>query len=188
MAVSLVRRRFTVDEYYQMARAGILHEDDRVELIEGEILEMTPIGRRHAAGVMRISSLFWEHFRDAAAISVQNPVRLDARNEPQPDVALLRPRADFYEAGLPGPADVLLIVEVAEMSAALDRRVKLPLYARCGIPEVWLVEMSKQTVTAHRDPGPGGYKTVRTVRRGEAIAPLAFPDRELAVADMLGGR
>ena len=188
MAVSPVRRRFTVDEYYQMARAGILHEDDRVELIEGEILEMTPIGRRHAAGVMRISSLFWERFRDGAAISVQNPVWLDARNEPQPDVALLRPRVDFYEAGLPGPADVLLIVEVAETSAALDRRVKLPLYARCGIPEVWLVEMSKQTVTAHRDPGPGGYKTVWTVRRGEAIAPLAFPDRELAVADMLGGR
>ena len=188
MALSLVRRRFTVDEYHQMGRAGILHEDDRVELIEGEILEMTPIGRRHAAGVKRISRLFWQRFDDAAVISVQDPVRLDAHTEPQPDVALLRPRADFYEAGHPGPADILLIVEVAETSAALDRRVKLPLYARSGIPEVWLVELSKLTVTAHRDPGPGGYKTVRTVRRGETIAPLAFPDRELTVAEMLGGR
>ena len=188
MVLSLVRRRFTVDEYHQMGRAGILNEDDRVELIEGEILEMTPIGRRHAAGVMRISSLFWQRFGDAGVISVQNPLRLDAHTEPQPDVALLRPRADFYEAGHPGPADILLIVEVAETSAALDRRVKLPLSARSGIPEVWLVELSKRTVTAHRDPGPGGYKTVRTLRRGETIAPLAFPDRELTVGEMLGGR
>ena len=186
MALELVRRRFTVGEYYQMAQAGILGEDDRVELIDGEIVEMSPIGRRHAGRVNRLTQLFVRRLGDAAVVSVQNPVRLDEHNEPQPDVMLLRPRADFYEGSIPGPADVLLIVEVADTSAALDRRVKLPLYARSGVPEVWLVDLGKNTIRAHRDPTPGGYRTARTVRRGERIAPLALPDAELAAEEILG--
>ena len=186
MALQPVRRRFTVREYHQMGRAGILTEDDRVELVGGEIVEMTPVGRRHAACVKRLNRLFGQRFGDAALISVQDPVHLDDHTEPQPDVAFLRPRADFYAAGHPGPADILLIVEVAETSAALDRRVKLPLYARSGIPEVWLVDLDKETIRAYRDPSPGGYRTARTVGRGQRLAPLAFPDRELTVAEILG--
>jgi Uma2 family endonuclease len=169
-----------------MGRAGILTEDDRVELIDGEIVEMTPIGRSHAAGVKRISWHFWQRVGLVAVISVQDPVRLDEHNEPQPDVALLRHRADFYKAGIPQATDVLLLVEVADSSIAFDRRVKLPLYARSGIPEVWLVDLTKNTVGVYRDPGPKGYQTVRTLRRGDKVAPLAFPDQEFAVAAILG--
>ena len=112
--------------------------------------------------------------------------QLHVANEPQPDIMLLRPRADFYRAHIPGPADVLLVVEVAESSAALDRRVKLPLYARSGIPEVWLVDLGQETIGAYRDPSPDGYRTAQTFRRGERLSPAAFPELELAVAEILG--
>ena len=186
MALQLVRRRFTVAQYHQMGQAGILTEDDRVELLDGEIVEMAPVGRRHVACVIRLTSVFGKRLGDAVQISVQNPIRLDEHNEPQPDVVLLKPRPDSYEAGIPRPADVLLVVEVGDTSAALDRRVKLPLYARAGIPEVWLADLGKATIRVHRDPSPTGYRTVRTVRRGERLAPLAFPDCELAAVEILG--
>ena len=188
MALPLTRRRFTVSEYYRMAESGILTEDDRVELIDGEIVEMAPIGRRHAGGVNRVTDLFVYTFRDVAVTAVQNPVRLDEHSEPQPDVALLRRRADFYASGHPIPHDVLLLVDVADTSVAADRQVKIPLYARFGIPEVWLVGLDEDTITVYRDPSPAGYRTVLTVRRGESLAPLAFPDRLLAAADVLGSQ
>jgi Uma2 family endonuclease len=175
-----------VEEYEQMGRAGILGEDDRVELIDGEIVEMTPIGRRHASCVARLT----QHFaalalEGAAVIWVQNPVRLGKRSELQPDFVLLRPRPDLYASVDPAPADVLLLVEVADASIERDRRVKVPLYARAGIPEVWLVDLNQETVTAYRDPRRGGYHTARVVRRGDKLAPSAFPDCALAVADLL---
>jgi Uma2 family endonuclease len=186
MALQIVRRRFTVDQYYQMAEAGILKEDDRVELIEGEIVEMPSIGPGHAGSVNRLTARLAPGIGSRAILSVQNPLHLDEYNEPQPDVMLLRPRPDYYERSHPRPADVLLIVEVGATSAALDRRLKLPLYARTGIPEVWLVDLGKATVRVYRDPSPTGYRTARTYRRGERLAPLAFPDLELAVTDILG--
>ena len=186
MTLHPTRRRFTVAEYYRMAKAGILTEDDRVELIDGEILEMAPIGGRHAACVIRLDRLFQHLVGDAAVISVQNPVRLSEHAEPQPDLLLLRPRPDFYASGHPTPADVLLLVEVAETSSRYDRRVKMPLYARSGIPECWLVELDQATITVYRDPTPSGYGIVQTVRSGEKLRPLAFPDLELAVTDILG--
>jgi Uma2 family endonuclease len=186
MALQLVRRRFTVDEYYQMAEAGILHEDDRVELIEGEIVEMTPIGPGHASSVDDLAALLVLRIGNAAIVKIQNPVHLDDYNEPQPDIMLVRPRRDRYRRSHPQPADVLLVVEVGATSAAFDRRVKLPLYARFGIPEVWLVDLARATVRAYRDPTPTGYRTARTYRRGERLAPLAFPDLQLAVADIVG--
>jgi Uma2 family endonuclease len=186
MAVLLARRRFTVDEYYRMAEAGILTEDDRVELIEGEIVEMPPIGRRHAACVDGIAELFFRNFVDVARTRNQNPVRLSEYNEPEPDVALLRRRPDFYSSGHPTPEDVLLLVEVADTSLVMDRRVKMPLYARSGIPETWLVDLDAEAIFVHRDPSPDGYRTVQAVRPGETLAPLAFPDRPLAAADILG--
>jgi Uma2 family endonuclease len=186
MAVSLTRRRFTVSEYDRMAEAGILTEDDRVELIDGDIVEMAPIGQRHAGMVNRTTNLFVRSFADDAITAVQNPVRLGEHSEPQPDVALLRHRPDFYASAHPTPADVLLLVEVAETSVASDRQVKIPLYARSGIPEVWLVDLDQGTITVYREPSASGYGTVFTVRRGETLAPLAFPDRPVAAADILG--
>lgn len=185
MALDLKRRRFTVQEYHQMAQAGILGEDDRVELIEGEIVEMTPIGRRHASCVARLVHRFGRELRDAAVIWPQNPVRLGEDSEPEPDLALLRPRADFYASGHPGPEDVLLLVEVADSSADPDRRVKVPLYARSGIQEVWLVDLEQETVTIYRDPAPDGYRTAQVVRRGDELAPAAFPHVTLKAADLI---
>jgi Uma2 family endonuclease len=186
MAVEIKRRLFTVDEYSRMAEAGILGADDRLELIDGEIIEMTLIGRLHAAAVDRLMKLFITTFGNEATIRGQNPVVLGGYSEPQPDLALLRPRADFYAAGHPGPADILLLVEVADTTAASDRRVKVPLYARNGVPEVWLVDLEAETIIAYRGAAPDGYRTVQVARRGDELAPTAFPDRWLAVADMLG--
>ncbi|MBI4319246.1 MAG: Uma2 family endonuclease [Chloroflexi bacterium] len=186
MALQLTRRRFTVSEYHQMAEAGILGEDDRVELIDGEVTEMTPIGRRHAACVARLNKLFVQLLGDAAVVWPQNPVDVSEWSEPQPDLALLRPSADFYAAGHPTPVDVLLLVEVAERSAGQDRRIKVPLYSRSGIPEFWLIDLQKEIVTVYRDPTPRGYSTSRVFRRGDQIVPAAFPDRSLDVAAILG--
>jgi Uma2 family endonuclease len=186
MAVLLVRRRFTADEYHRMADVGIFNEDDRVELIEGEIVEMTPIGSRHAACVDRLNELLVQHFAGVALIRVQNPVRLSDDSEPQPDLALLRRKADFYASREPTPDDVILLVEVADTSLEYDRRVKVPLYAHSGIREVWLIGLERETVTVYQDPAPSGYRTIRTLRRGDRLAPAAFADRELAIADILG--
>jgi len=186
MAVQLLRRCFTVDEYHRMAQVGILSEDDRVELIEGEIVETAPIGSRHAACVDRVAQLFFERAARRAIVRVQNPIRLGKHSEPQPDLVLLRPRPDFYAQGHPGPEDVLLVVEVAETSAEYDRTIKLPLYARSGIPEVWLVDLAAAAVEVHRRPTPEGYQEVQRVRRGERLAPHTFPDLDLVVAEVLG--
>lgn len=186
MAVQLTRRRFTVAEYYRMAQAGILGEDERVELIDGEIVQMTPIGPGHMGNVNRFHTRFVLDFGDVAVISGQNPVHLDEYHEPQPDLALLHPRSDFYTSALPTPEDVFLLVEVADTSIDYDRHVKMPLYARFAIPEVWLLDLRQQAISVYRDPTPDGYRAVRVVRRGERLAPLAFPDRELAVDDLLG--
>ena len=186
MALHLPRRRFTVKEYHEMAEAGILGEDDRVELIEGEITEMTPIGRRHAATVKRLINLFVTTFGKDAVVGAQDPVVLDEHSEPQPDIELLRPKADFYASGHPTPADVFVLVEVAYSSADPDRRVKTPLYARNGIAEFWLVDLEQETITVYRDPSVDGYRAARVFRRGEQIAPAAFPDRPIAAASILG--
>jgi len=185
MAVQLSKRLFTVVEYHRMSEAGIFSEDDRVELIEGEIVEMTPIGSRHAAVVNRLNRLCSRGVGERAVVSIQNPIRLGEHSEPQPDVTLLRPRPDFYAASHPGPLDVLLVVEVAETSAAYGRAVKVPLYARAGIPEVWLVDLAEGQIEVSRHPSPQGYQEVRTVRRGEALAPLALPELTLAVGAIL---
>jgi Uma2 family endonuclease len=137
MTVQIQRRLFSVHEYHQMLQAGVLGEDDRLELIEGEIVQLSPINSRHAACVNRLNALFTSRLTGRAVVSVQNPIRLDTHSEPQPDLALLKPRPDFYAASHPNPEDVLLVVEVADTSADYDRGVKLALYARVGIAEVW---------------------------------------------------
>ena len=185
MAIETARRRFTVDEFHRMADAGILTEDDRVELIDGEILQMSPVGSRHATVVKRGNRLFSRAVGDRALVSVQDPIHLDPYDEPQPDLALLRPRPDDYAAGHPRPEDILLVVEVADSSLASDRRLKLPLYARAGIVEAWLVDLEGEAVEVHREPRRTGYALIRRYQRGERAAPQALPDVEVAVEDLL---
>jgi hypothetical protein len=186
MTVQLLRRLFTVAEYHKMAEAGILSEDDRVELIEGEIVAMSPIGSRHAGLVNRLTRLFSQRAGDQVIVSVQNPIRLGEHSEAQPDLALLKPRPDFYASSHPGPEDVLLIIEVADQSAAVDCEVKVPLYARFGVPEVWVVDLVSERLEVYREPGPGGYAQKLTLARGEVVSPKAFSELRLAGADVLG--
>ncbi len=186
MTLQMTRRRFTVDQYYRMAEAGILTEDDRVELIDGEIIEMPPIGPEHAWRVDRLTELLIRTFGDVAYVRVQNPVRLGVYSEPQPDLALLRRRPEGYSSAHPTPEDTFLVVEVAQTSVAFDRDVKAPLYARSGIGEFWLGDLNQQTVTVYRDPTSSGYRNSRSLRRGDRVAPQAFAERELAVDDILG--
>jgi len=185
MALELRTHRFTVDEYYRMAEAGILTEKDRVELIEGEIVDMTPIGHRHALCVSLMTELFAVGFRDVAMVWAQNPLRLGQRSETQPDLTLLRRRPDLYATRPPTVGDVLLLIEVSDTTAESDRRVKVPLYSRTGVPEVWLADLEHGTITVYLDPTPDGYRAARVLRRGERVAPTAFPDRALAVSDLL---
>jgi Uma2 family endonuclease len=179
------KRLFTVEEYYRMAEAGILTEDDRVELLEGEITAMSPLGSRHAGCVNRLSNSLFEALHGRALVAVQNPIRLSPRSEPQPDLTLLRPRADSYASAHPGPEDVLLLVEVAESSAGYDRDTKLPLYARSGISECWLVDLEARRVEIHREPAPDGYRDVQRLVAGQSLTCLALPGLQIRVEDVL---
>jgi Uma2 family endonuclease len=185
MPVALPRRRFTVGEYYRMAETGILAPGERVELIEGEIIEMAAIGSRHAGCVNAITRLLVRGVGDHGLVAIQNPVRLSDLSEPQPDVAVLRPRADNYTSAHPGPPDVLLIVEVADTTAGFDRSTKAPLYALAGISEYWLVDILADRVEVHRNPSPDGYREVHTHGRGDILRPTAFPDLEVRAAALL---
>ena len=175
----VTRRRFTVHEYHRMGEAGILHEDDRVELIEGEIVEMAAIGTRHFTCVNQLNRLLVRGVGDAAIVSVQNPVRLDEHTEPQPDLAVLRPRD--YRLSLPGPEGVLLLIEVSDTTLAYDRGVKLQLYARAGIPEVWIVDLAGALIERHTDPSSDGYRGLEQARRREKIESTALPGIALSV-------
>ena len=186
MAVQVRRHLFTVEEYHRMAQAGILSEDDRVELIEGEIVNMTPVGSRHAAVVDRLNRILSRRIGERAIVRVQNPIRLGEHSEPQPNVTLLRPREDFYASAHPGPEDVLLLIEVAETSAEYDREVKIPLYARFGIGEVWLVDLEGKAIEVYRNPSPEGHREVQTLGRDARLSPDSFPDLELPVEQILG--
>jgi Uma2 family endonuclease len=186
MAMPIALRRFTVDEYHRMAEAGVLTQDDRVELLDGEILVMSPIGSRHAATVARIQDLLARALGGRAIVWVQNPIRQRPFSEPQPDVCLLRPRADFYSARHPEAPDILLLVEVADTSLGYDRERKIPLYARSGMAETWLVNLPEDAIDVHRQPQAGAYADLRTARRGETVSPLAFPGLALSVDDILG--
>ena len=185
MAERLLKGPFSVDDYHRMADLGILDEDDRVELLDGQVVEMTPLGPEHAACVDALTRILSRRVGDAAVVRVQNPLILGTRWEPQPDVALLKPRADGYRASHPGAGDVLLVIEVADSSAGSDRDVKLPLYARAGIPETWLVDLANEVIEVQRQPGPDGYREVHTLRRGDTLSALLLPASSIPVDDVL---
>ena len=188
MALPAIRHRFTVVEYHKMAKVGILSEDDRVELIEGEIVDMPPIGRRHLASVDRLNDLFTRGLGEQVIVRVQGSIQLSEDSEPQPDLVLLRRRPDFYADRDAGPEDVLLVIEVADTSLSYDRDVKAPLYARAGIPEVWLVDLNGASITVHREPGPEGYRSVFLARGNDHLSPQAFPEFMLTADQILGLR
>ena len=177
---------FTVGEYYRMAETNILTEEDRVELIAGQIVAMSPIGSRHAACVKRLNLLIGKMVGDSMLIGVQDPIQLDAYSAPEPDLVLLRPRADFYAEAHPSAADVLLAVEVADTSIDYDREVKLPLYARAGLPEVWLIDLQKGCIEVYAQPQGGAYQQRVEVAANATLASPTIAHLALAAADVLG--
>ena len=186
MSVQLTRHRFTWDDYHAMVAAGALKDDDRVELIEGEIVDMTPIGSRHGAAVDLLNRWLVMGCGTRAIVRVQGPVRVGAHSEPQPDLLALVPRDDFYRDKSPTADDVLLLIEVADSSLQYDQTVKLPLYARAGVREVWLVDLVRNEVQVHREPTPSGFGFVERRGRGSLVEPIALSGLSLQVDELLG--
>jgi Uma2 family endonuclease len=178
--------KLTVEEYRRMGEVGILHEDDRIELIEGELIEMSPMGCFHAGVGSQLADQLMRQLAGRAIPWIQNPLRLSRHSEPQPDFALLKFRADYYKGGLPIAADVLLVVEIADSSVRYDREIKAPLYARHGIPEYWLIDVPARGVEVYSEPDAeqGCCRDVRRVAEG-LLAPHGFPDAAVDVRALL---
>jgi Uma2 family endonuclease len=170
----LPRHRLTVEEYYRMAEVGLLAPEARVELIQGEVIDMVPIGSRHAAVVTLLSSRLIEATRDRAIITVQQPIRLDRHSEPQPDIAVVAMKPDYYCTGHPTASDVLLLIEISDSTLRYDREIKLPLYARHGVAEAWLLDLASHLILRHRDPSSAGYAST-DVLIGDEAAPGLLP-------------
>ncbi len=185
MSAAIVRHRFSVDDYEQMIQAGILTENDPVELIRGEIIEKMSIGDEHCACVNRLNHILSRRIGDRAIVSIQNPVRL-VDSEPEPDVALLRPTPDFYASGKPQASDIVLLIEVADTSIDFDRDVKLPLYAEAGVRELWIVDLQAGRVEVHRQPDANRkYLDVQTATRTQQLQVAALPDVTVSVSELL---
>ena len=182
--LTVPRRLLSIAEFHRIGEAGVLGEDDRIELVEGEMIEMAPIGSRHLAKVNRLARLLSIAAGELAIVSVQNPIALPPHNEPQPDIALLKPRLDDYESALPTVDDILLVIEVADTTLNYDRDAKLPIYARHGIAEVWLVDIMGQRLTVHREPGSKGYSRLLTPERGDTVTPLLCASAAIQLSEL----
>ncbi|WP_035800017.1 Uma2 family endonuclease [Crocosphaera chwakensis] len=182
--MQVITRKFNVNEYYKMAETGILTPEDRVELIRGEIIAMSAIGRKHAAAVNRLTNLFPPLLGNKAIISVQNSIRLNNYSEPQPDIVLLKPRSDFYESKIPETDDIYLVIEVADSTIKYDQEIKLPLYAESNINEVWIVNLNNKTLEVYRQTQDKTY--LEKQKNVQSISPLAFPDINLTISDIFG--
>lgn len=187
MSSVLPRHAFTVYEWEEMGRLGLFDEDARVELIDGEIVDMTPIGARHQDCVNRLAEQLWSRAGDMVVVQVQGPVRLSEHSEPQPDLAILRRRPEGYAAALPGPAAVLLVVEVADTTLERDL-AKAAVYAAAGIRECWIVDLQGDQVITLSEPGPEGYRAQRIVRGDEPLETAVLADLAMRAAELLGGR
>ena len=183
MAVPLPRYRFTVAEYEAMGRAGILGEDARVELVRGEVIQMSPVAPRHADSVAMLNRRLTRQVPDDVLVLVQSPIRLPDNSEPEPDLALVR--FARYTKALPTAADVLVVIEVADSSRDYDRAVKLPLYAAAGIPEAWFADLVADRVERHTEPGPDGYQQIALVGRGKTLTSTVLPGVTIAVDEVL---
>ncbi len=178
-------RKFTVEEYYRMAEVGILHPEERVELICGEIVPMAPIGPQHNSGVIRLTEAFVALFRGVFVVMPQGSIRLNQYTEPEPDIALLKPRADYYADSLPTPDDLVIAIEVSDSTLAYDREVKVNLYAQASIPETWIMNLVDDCIEAFTGPGPEGYANHAVYHRGDRISPSTLPDVDFAVEVLL---
>ncbi len=186
-AAEPARHRLDVHAYHRMAEAGIFGEDDRIELVEGDLIDMAPIGQDHAAAVCGLTEALVIALDRRAIVSPQNPVQLDAFSEPQPDIAVLKRRADFYRSGeRAGPGDVLLLIEVADSSLRFDREVKLPLYARAGIPEIWIVDLKTRVLEAYRRPEHGIYAETSSHGPADSVALHAASDIVISLRNVFG--
>jgi len=183
--VASARHRFSVAEYHRIAEAGVLPAGARVELLGGQIIDMSPIGPFHGGVTNFLNQTFSAAAQGRWIVSVQNPVRLDDQSEPQPDLILLRPAADFYRRRHPGPDDILLLVEASESTLEMDRKEKLPAYGRAGIAEVWIVNLNELTVEIFLEPQFTGHASKVTLREGDVARPSAFPDVRVDVAELL---
>ncbi len=180
-------RKYTVEEYHVMGETGILTPDDRVELIDGEIVLMPPMSPPHGYVVNLITRLLNRSLGDDEAIIwCQCPITFPGNTEPEPDVALIQPRGDYYRSNLPTPQDTLLLIEVSQSTLRYDRTVKLPLYAIARIPEVWIVNLSDDVVEVYLNPEGSAYQETTTLGRGEVVSPEAFPALSLIVEELLG--
>jgi len=184
MAAAVEQRAFSVTDYHRMVEVGILTEDDRVELIDGRIIIMSPIGSRHAACVKRLNTYLSQQVGGTAIVSVQDPIQLNDYSEPELDVALLRLRDDFYATSHPTPEDILLVIEVADTSEAYDREEKIPLYARSNIPEVWLVSLPKTRVEVYTEPVADMYRHVRYALPGDTLIVQHISTLQLSVDEI----
>jgi Uma2 family endonuclease len=188
MSIDLVaRHRFTVDEYHRMGEAGVFAEDARVELINGEIVEMTPIGSRHAALVRRLDRWLQRWIGEELLVSAQQPIRIESDGEPVPDIAVLRSREDDYVGAHPTGADTLVVIEVADTSAMYDRNVKRRLYADGGVPEYWVIDLPRQSVAVFQSPRDGDYTEFHEYRRDESWVSPGLGGREVSASTVLRG-
>ena len=178
------RHCFTVDEFHRMYERRVLPPEERTELIEGDIILVAAIGSHHFQCVNTFNGWLVVGVGGRGIVSIQNAVRLSTSSEPQPDVAILRPREDGYSERLPGPADVLLLIEVSDSSFPFDQKRKLPLYAASGIPELWITQVARKRVLVHRNPSGAGYEDVQIVRRDGVLSPQACPDLRFPVASL----
>jgi Uma2 family endonuclease len=186
MATPIEHKTITIDEYHHMIERGVLDEDDHVELIEGEIVSMPPIGPEHGGCVNALTRLFIRALGDRTVVAVQNSILLPNNSEPEPDISVLKPRDDMYRRSLPTPDAILLLIEVAYSSLDKDRYAKIPVYARAGISEVWLVNLAEEVIETYSDPANGRYEKAVRVGRGENISPVSIPDVAFSVDAILG--
>jgi Uma2 family endonuclease len=185
--LEVAQKRFTVHEFDCMAEAAIFDENERVELIDGAIIRMNPIGDRHATAVEKLTNLLAPLMASGvASLNVHNPVALGRFSEPYPDLALLYPPPGGRRHGRPTVADVILLIEVSDTTLGYDRTTKVPLYARAGVPEMWIVDVGGEHVFVYRAPSVDGYAETQTLRRGERVSPQAFPELVLSVNEILG--
>ena len=187
MTTLMTKRRFSVKEFIKMAEAGILYEDDRLELLDGEIIQMAAIGSYHAGCVLGLNKFFSRIVGEDALVNVQNPFKIDDDTLFEPDLVILRPRTDLYMTSYPTPSDALLIIEVSDSTINYDANVKIPRYASGGAPEVWQVNLQHNLIDSHSDPdtASGRYRNVRRFLRGQTITPTLLPNATLNVSDIL---
>ena len=184
--VQVTRHRFTVADYERMCQAGIFSENERLELVCGEVIQMSPIGERHAACVAILTQLVTLRLQRSALVWVQNPLRLDEYSEPQPDLAVLKPRDAHYRTSKPTPDDVLIVIEVSDSTLEYDRKVKMPLYAGAGIAEAWVVNLPEERIEVYGGPAGGEYRTVRSYARRQKLQSHTLAPLRLSVSKVLG--